>query len=138
MLVQVSRRIRSELLEAEIAARIGGDEFSIILPNADDRLAETVCSRLISVINEVFDVFGQEVSIGLSIGATIAPADADDEDMLIRRADIALYAAKQRGRGRYVRFTKSLEPAGPANEPLPTKLNGPFQATPRTSGFSPS
>ena len=130
LLRQVAARLCGALRGSDTIARIGGDEFSIILPNADDRLTENVCSRLIGVINEVFDVFGHEVSIGLSIGAAITPADADDNDLLIRRADLALYAAKQRGRGRYVRFTKSLEPAGPANEPLATKLKGAISGDP--------
>ena len=103
LLRQVAKRLRFAVRGSDTVARVGGDEFSIVLPNSDDELVQTVCSRLLAAVEEPFHVSGNAVSIGLSIGAAVAPLDAVDEEQLIRRSDLALYSAKRQGKGRFVR-----------------------------------
>jgi diguanylate cyclase (GGDEF)-like protein len=127
LLRQVGARLCRAVRGSDTVARIGGDEFFIIVPNADVGLVDSICARLIHAIHQVFGVFGEEISVGLSIGVAVAPLDANDKNQLIRHADLALYAAKQRGRARYVRFTKDLEPASAMLPPLGRAFEGALQ-----------
>jgi diguanylate cyclase (GGDEF)-like protein len=112
LLVEVSRRLRSCLVQGDMAARLGGDEFSIIQvgvaqPSGSDMLAQ----RLIDVLSAPYDVDGQEVVIGVSIGIAIAPRDGSDPDQLLKKADLALYGAKGRGRGVHCFFEPGMDAA---------------------------
>jgi len=109
LLRQVAGRLCRTVRGSDLVARLGGDEFCVILPSAADPFLHEVCSRLLAAINEPFEVLGRDVSIGVSIGVAVAPDHAIDKEELIRRSDLALYAAKRNGRGRYVRFSRSLE-----------------------------
>lgn len=132
LLRQVGARLCRAVRGSDTVARIGGDEFAIILPNADDRLIDKVCQRLLATVREPFAILADTASIGLSIGVAVAPKDATDKGQLIRRSDLALYAAKQRGRGRYERFTKALDaPAEPKREAAAG-----LPAIPLAAGFS--
>ena len=137
VLKQVAARLSHAVRGSDTVARIGGDEFSIILPDADEHFIESICCRLVAAINGRFEIEGQDVFIGLSIGVAVAPADAQDMDQLIGRADLALYAAKQRGRGRYVRFTNALEGAGEAARALAGSFDGPLRGVRQIMGERP-
>ena len=137
VLKQVAARLSHAVRGSDTVARIGGDEFSIILPDADEHFIESICCRLVAAINGRFEIEGQDVFIGLSIGVAVAPADAQDMDQLIGRADLALYAAKQRGRGRYVRFTNALEGAGEATRALAGSFDGPLKGVRQIMGERP-
>jgi len=109
LLRQVAARFCRTVRGSDLVARLGGDEFCIILPTSVNSLVHDICSRLLAAIDEPFEILGNDVSIGVSIGVAVAPADASNKEDLIRRSDLALYSAKQTGRGRYVRFSRSLE-----------------------------
>ncbi len=103
LLREAARRLKGAA-EGAFLARIGGDEFIIILTgNAPEEMAATLGERMIEAFKENFDVDGHQIQVGLSIGVAIYPADGTDAKMLIANADAALYQAKFEVRGS-VRF----------------------------------
>jgi diguanylate cyclase (GGDEF)-like protein len=83
-------------------ARIGGDEFTVILPDIDRREdAETTAKKIVLALGTPFQLGSpkQSLEIGTSIGIALYPADAQDVDALIKAADAAMYCAKQAGKG---------------------------------------
>jgi len=106
LLRAVGDRIRQEVPD-EMIARLGGDEFAIVIsrgPGADS--AGKIAQRLISALVEPYRINGHDLLIGASVGIAIHPADGRDTDTLLKNADLALYQAKQEGRGTY-RFFES-------------------------------
>src|SRR6185503_4886759 len=96
----VSGRLRHLLRETDTVARMGGDEFAIVQgpikhPSDAARLAE----RTIAALTDPFDIDGHHVVIGTSVGIALGPTDGTDPGQLIRNADLALYRAKNAGRG---------------------------------------
>jgi diguanylate cyclase (GGDEF)-like protein len=102
VLVAVARRIRAQLRTADVAARMGGDEFGILL-HADERTAMAIARRLLEGLAEPVTVGGSEVSARGSIGVASARGSQTPSELLAR-ADIAMYAAKAQGCGRVVAF----------------------------------
>jgi diguanylate cyclase (GGDEF)-like protein/PAS domain S-box-containing protein len=100
LLKGVASRIRSEVRESDTVARVGGDEFVLILPDITTReMAEAVAQKIIAALAMPFQLGAQKqtVEVGASIGIAIYPADASDADGLIKAADSAMYSAKQVG-----------------------------------------
>jgi diguanylate cyclase (GGDEF)-like protein len=95
LLQQVGPRFRAELLEMDLLARLGGDEFAVLVPRADASRACEVAERLLRALERPFDMDGSEVELGGSIGVALYPEHAGDADALWRRADIAMYSAKE-------------------------------------------
>jgi len=100
LLKQVAQRLERTIGSAGRCGRLGGDEFQIILPgNQDrDRLAQ-LAREIIQSLSQPYALDGNNVIIGVSIGVALAPEDAVTSDALIRNVDLALYAAKDAGRG---------------------------------------
>jgi diguanylate cyclase (GGDEF)-like protein len=102
VLQRVAARIRRQVRESDTVARVGGDEFSVILPDIARReVAETVARKLIAALVMPFHLASQKqsVDIGTSIGIALYPADGRDADALVNAADAAMYGAKQAGSG---------------------------------------
>jgi diguanylate cyclase (GGDEF)-like protein len=99
VLYEVSRRLRQCLREGDLVARMGGDEFILIVSgiSAQDEV-EHLCERLITSIEQPFEIDNHSIFIGTSIGIAMAPTDAALAEELLRYADIALYEAKGGGR----------------------------------------
>jgi diguanylate cyclase (GGDEF)-like protein/PAS domain S-box-containing protein len=100
LLQAVAARIRHEVRESDTVARVGGDEFTVILPDIARREeAETVARKIIAALVTPFQLGSrrQSVAIGASIGIAVYPADARDADALVTAADTAMYSAKQVG-----------------------------------------
>jgi diguanylate cyclase (GGDEF)-like protein len=100
LLKGVGARIRHQVRESDTVARVGGDEFTVILPDiARHEEAETVAKKIIAALAAPFQLGSQKqsVDIGTSIGIAVYPADAQDTDALIKAADAAMYSAKQMG-----------------------------------------
>ncbi|MDR9754288.1 EAL domain-containing protein [Pseudomonas sp. SZMC_28357] len=99
VLNQVSNRLADCVRHGDLVARIGGDEFVLILTDVTSQEeVETLCRRLIDSIEEPIQVNEQEVFVSASIGIAMAPTDACEAAELLRYADIALYEAKAAGR----------------------------------------
>ena len=115
-------RIRARLRRGDVAGRLGGDVFAcLLLPPVDADAAVAVAERLVSLMGRPFLHEGQVAQIGLSVGIAVAEHGLHAEDML-KRADLALYAAKHRGRGRYALFQPALQEAAEARHNLALDL----------------
>tara|TARA_R110002094_G_scaffold220527_1_gene193354 strand:- start:291 stop:1511 length:1221 start_codon:yes stop_codon:yes gene_type:complete len=110
LLVIVAQRLKSCVRSTDTVARIGGDEFTVLLPQTDGvKAAVRVAEKIISVFNEPVDVGnGQCIVATTSIGIAMAPEDGVDAEELIKRADLAMYKAKKKGRNSYCFFDQSL------------------------------
>jgi diguanylate cyclase (GGDEF)-like protein/PAS domain S-box-containing protein len=104
----VAQRLRSCTREGDLVARLGGDEFGIIqtVPLEDDtmRAVSALAMRILSALKTPFVIFGNQVSIGTSIGIAVAPDDGSEPEQLMKSADMALYRVKAEGRGNYRYF----------------------------------
>lgn len=102
LVVSVTRRMAALLRSAGRLTRIGGDEFAIIQTDVvGPRDAEILARRMLEATNEPFDIGAGNVFISMSIGIALCPHDARDAEELMRRADLALYRAKNEGRNRH-------------------------------------
>jgi diguanylate cyclase (GGDEF)-like protein len=110
LLRQVAQRLAAGVRESDTVARLGGDEFAIIQRSATQpRDAESLARRLIAAVAEPYDLFGNRVTIGVSIGIALGPAVAPEE--LLRDADTALYRAKAEGRNTFRFFEAAMNAA---------------------------
>ena len=118
VLKQVAQRLARQLRQVDVAARYGGDEFMVILPETPGESAALVADRICRAIaaETVAMPSGDEVPVTVSIGVASFPDDADTRDGLISAADRALYAAKHTGRNRAGRHGP-VKPATEAPEP---------------------
>ncbi len=102
LLVQATDRMKDCLRESDTLCRIGGDEFGFVLQNLNrDESAGVVAQKLVTRLSQRFEVNGSDVYIGASVGISIYPKDGADTDTLIRKADGALFIAKEEGKGLY-------------------------------------
>ncbi len=102
LLCQVASRLTGLLDDGDIVARLGGDEFAILLRLKTRALIEGFAERLLKALAAPFDLDGVNEHVTCSIGIAIAPEHAaTDDDVLMRHADLALYAAKESGRSTY-------------------------------------
>lgn len=109
LLRQVSDRISNVIGPRDFAARIGGDEFALILHDvANISEIDACCERILSHIGLPYSVGGIEQLIGASIGVSIIPADSASPDELLRLADLAMYEAKAKGRNCHCFFSPQL------------------------------
>lgn len=106
VLKTVAQRMNEVLRASDTAARIGGDEFVVLLSDLDaSDTGETMLERLLQAIGQPVDVNGQPASVGASIGVSIYPDNALEADTLLRQADIARHEAKDSGKNCY-RFSQ--------------------------------
>lgn len=94
LLRQVAQRLVSKLRDSDVVARIGGDEFAMLLPHADSRQAITAARLLLQTLRQPFVIDGQRLDLGASIGMALFPDHGLDHHTLLQRADVALRAAK--------------------------------------------
>ncbi|MFN3423722.1 MAG: putative bifunctional diguanylate cyclase/phosphodiesterase [Novosphingobium meiothermophilum] len=107
---QVALRLRRSLPPGDFLSRFGGDEFVILRRAAGGRTAADMLGRqIMALAREPFLISGHNLDISFSCGISWGPEQSEDPGELLRRADIALYRAKQRGRARYRRFTRDMD-----------------------------
>jgi diguanylate cyclase (GGDEF)-like protein/PAS domain S-box-containing protein len=100
LLRQVSFRLQNQLRGDDSAARLGGDEFAVVLPHiADAGTAVTTARRILGTLEQPFVIEGQVLEVGGSIGIAMFPEHGTDARTLLRRADVAMYSAKQKQSG---------------------------------------
>jgi diguanylate cyclase (GGDEF)-like protein/PAS domain S-box-containing protein len=95
LLRQVSMRLLETAPEAKLVARLGGDEFALILAGADAACAGEAAQRVLAALSRPFDIEEQSLAIGGSIGIALFPTHGETPEMLLRHADVAMYAAKR-------------------------------------------
>ncbi|WFL76825.1 EAL domain-containing protein [Altererythrobacter arenosus] len=110
LLKQVSARLQRAVERDCEIGRLGGDEFQIMLPDMDDRgeLGE-VAAKIIAMLTQPYSLEEGRCVIGASVGIAIAPHDGVTREEVVRSADLALYAAKNGGRGQFRFYTGDLE-----------------------------
>jgi diguanylate cyclase (GGDEF)-like protein len=105
LLKQVADRLTECARKSDTVSRLGGDEFGIIMTNLNSVTGvEVLARRIINSVGRPFELDGERVFTGTSIGITVYPHDDRDPDKLIKNADMALYRAKQEGRNKYVLY----------------------------------
>jgi len=105
LLKETAGRILGCLRESDTAARIGGDEFVVMLPSIDSlKMAVLVAEKILVALSLPFDISGHSLSISVSIGIATYPEHGSDEKVLLKNADTAMYLAKQKGRNTVVVF----------------------------------
>lgn len=109
LLVAVADRLRRCLREATVVARLGGDEFAIHSVVEDDAQAVLIAERIINALNDSYVIAANNLTIGVSIGISFLEHDEDIPGDCLRRADLALYAAKSAGQGVYRFFHSDLK-----------------------------
>lgn len=101
-LIVVIERFTEALRESDFLARVGGDEFALIVQNYKEKSElEVLASRIIESLNKDILVSGRQVHLGVSIGIACYPSDARGSDALVAKADAAMYIAKETGRNRF-------------------------------------
>jgi diguanylate cyclase (GGDEF)-like protein len=110
LLRETALRLSSALRETDTVARLGGDEYVVILPHVRGVLeVEVIVANILDAMKWPFQINGQSAFIGASIGVTIFPDDASTAEDLLRKADTAMYQAKDNGRSRYVFFIHEMD-----------------------------
>jgi diguanylate cyclase (GGDEF)-like protein len=111
LLRDLSLRLSAVIRPSDVLARVGGDEFLLLaeMPAPDHAVAVAIAGRLHSAVVQPFDIDGQSVRLGLSVGISIPPGHGINATDLMRRADLALHRAKKLGRSGTVIFDAQLE-----------------------------
>jgi diguanylate cyclase (GGDEF)-like protein len=124
LLVEVARRLQSSLRDTDVLARLGGDEFAIIQENEkiQSEGAIALALRIIALVAEPFDLNGRQASVGASIGIVFAPEHGVGCEELLKKADIALYAAKAGGRNDFRIFQSALTEAADSQRSMEAEL----------------
>ncbi|MDQ6998726.1 MAG: diguanylate cyclase [Mariprofundus sp.] len=102
LLVEVGKRLLQCIRDSDVAARIGGDEFTVLLTNLHDiDVAAVIANKIIHALNQPVTFKGNSCHVGASIGIATYPSPAADVDDLVKEADTAMYEAKNAGKNRY-------------------------------------
>ncbi|RTL58228.1 MAG: EAL domain-containing protein [Rhodocyclaceae bacterium] len=109
LLQEVSLRLRSVLRRSDTVARLGGDEFVVMVsdnPSGDD--AAHLATKILDILKQPVILAGERLTVGASIGISVYPDHGSDRHLLMRAADIAMYAAKNAGRNRFQFYTEDM------------------------------
>jgi len=115
VLMEVATRLRGCVRAEDIIGRFGGDEFTILIEDAHQRMATEFAERITSVLRAPFHVNGRDLPITASVGLVVTDS-FDDVDDLLRGADLAMYLAKEKGRARWELFDPNSQEPTPFNE----------------------
>jgi diguanylate cyclase (GGDEF)-like protein/PAS domain S-box-containing protein len=137
LLKQVSFRLQNQLHGDDVAARLGGDEFAVVLPQVFDAgTAATTARRILGTLEQPFVIDGQVLEVGGSIGIALFPEHGADARTLLRRADVAMYSAKQRQSG-YSFHEEDADPRTPDQMALVVELRGAIERGELTAYYQP-
>ena len=128
LLTQAADRMQALVPDGALLSRVGGDEFAVILRDYSSTRAEMVARSIITALSEPFEIDGNVLHIGATIGFAAAPGDSTDPETLMRYADLALYAAKSEKRGTCRSFERDMDAAVQAK----TRLEIDFREALRT------
>jgi diguanylate cyclase (GGDEF)-like protein/PAS domain S-box-containing protein len=136
VLQEVGQRLRDVLGDGERAARLRGDEFGILLPGGDAALAQQVAAKILKALHQPIMVERLPIELGASIGIAAAPEHARDDEMLLRRADLAMQSAKRLGSSVVV-YTPECDPYNPHGLVLLSELRRALEADQLTLHYQP-
>jgi diguanylate cyclase (GGDEF)-like protein len=112
LLQSVASRILVCVREGDTVARVGGDEFVIVIPGIGSATdASSVAAKILEVLASAFHLHGNDLHVAASIGISLYPSDGSDAETLMRNADAAMYHAKDSGRANYQFFTQHMNVA---------------------------
>lgn len=105
LLIEVAQRLMASVRDSDIVARLGGDEFVVVLPNVLNReLATRMADKILGALDQPYLLESHQVESSPSIGIALFPADGEDDETLLKRADEAMYRAKALGRNNWQFF----------------------------------
>jgi diguanylate cyclase (GGDEF)-like protein len=109
LLCQVADRLRAQLREGDTVARMGGDEFVVLIENGENLKDISACARrLVEQLSAPYLLGQKDCHVTLSIGISVFPSDGNDSQALLKAADVAMYRAKQMGRNNYQYYLPSM------------------------------
>lgn len=130
LLKTVAERMRANLRHDDLGARLGGDEFTVLLEScAADGKAKRVAARLLDAIRQPVRIEGREVVVGGSFGIAFGKVGVDTADVLLRKADTAMYHAKSNGKNTLATFDSALEAAALRRLEVETDLRSAIAAS---------
>ena len=110
LLIAAVKRLRSCLRECDTLSRQGGDEFILILNDIDGKeTAAKVAEKIITSLNQAFEIGLHSLNTSVSIGIALSPLDGDDFDSLLQKSDTAMYVSKERMRGTFSFFHQAMD-----------------------------
>lgn len=112
LLKEASKRLLSCVRDTDTVARIGGDEFTVIVSDVPNQaVVERICEEILVKIAQPYQLGENVVTVSASIGVTMYPEDASDAGEILKNADMAMYAAKECGRNQYCFFLPAMSEA---------------------------
>ncbi|NRB37818.1 MAG: EAL domain-containing protein [Pseudomonadales bacterium] len=127
LLTEVSRRLQSCIRSDDTVARMGGDEFTLLINALPDKVAAEsasshIANKIIKTLNRAFFIEGQSICVGVSIGIALYPEDGLSGVDLIKNADAAMYHAKNSGKNHYQYFTRDMHKRATQREDIEKHL----------------
>lgn len=112
LLKEISNRLGKILGKDDMACRIGGDEFTILLSNIEiiDEVTD-VANKILSILQKPYVLYGQEFNVSASIGIAVYPEDGEEAELLLKKADTAMYRAKENGKNNYQFYSQEMDTA---------------------------
>lgn len=137
LLKQVARRIRDNLRDVDLLARLGGDEFVALVSASAVSEIDDVASRISKAVGAPFEVNEHKVAATASIGISVYPQDGDDNQVLLKHADDAMYIAKDSGKSQYQYFTDDMREEAQRKQRTQLALKKSLEADSFELGFEP-
>jgi diguanylate cyclase (GGDEF)-like protein/PAS domain S-box-containing protein len=110
LLQEIAVRLKQTLRTVDVVARLGGDEFVILIEELSDLIqVETVAGKILSAVIKPVNLMNEECRVTASIGISVFPKDAEDEQSLLKNADIAMYLAKEEGKNNYQFYSEDIQ-----------------------------
>ncbi len=137
LVCRLGERMGRHLPKSAVIARLGGDEFGVVLIGDDAALAPTIGNELVEICAEPYELLGSNIHVGASIGYAFRGGSNIDGSELLRRADLALYAAKQNGRSCCCEFEPSLDESSRKRAEIDARLRIALAADELTLAYQP-
>ena len=138
LLMEISARLRALVRREDTVARMGGDEFVIVLPAIPGpEKAGEIATKIVEGVFKPVQVAGHELQVSGSVGVALYPRDGSDEGTLLRNADSAMYVAKQRGRSNFQWYSRSMMKVAEEKMALEAELRRAIDGQQLRLGYQP-